>query len=67
MTKKPTPAQLREIHLRDQHEARVRSNEDAVLAKARKLDPNDKSEDAEYIREVAGDIQDHRDSEAQRG
>lgn len=33
-------------------------DEDAVLEKAANLDPNDHSEHAEYLRDVAEDIQD---------
>lgn len=38
------------------HQAKVRANEDEVIDGAKKLDPKDKSDRAEYIREVAEDI-----------
>lgn len=38
------------------HQKKVRANEDEVIEGAKKLDPKDKSERAEYIREVAEDI-----------
>jgi hypothetical protein len=37
-------------------------NEHRVLKAAADLSPNDTSQDAAYLREVAGSIQDHRDS-----
>jgi hypothetical protein len=40
-----------------------RQAEEEVLEAAQDLDPNDKSPKAEHLREVAGDIQDHHDSE----
>lgn len=40
-----------------EHRAKVRANEDEVVDGAKKLDPKDKSDRAEYIREVAEDIQ----------
>lgn len=60
MVKKATAQQVANQNAKA-HSARVRSNEDAVLAKNAKLDPNDKSEGAEYTREVAEDIRDRRD------
>jgi hypothetical protein len=39
------------------HREKVKANEDEVVQNAKNLDPKDKSERAEYIREVAEDIQ----------
>lgn len=40
-----------------------RQAEEEVLKAAKDLDPKDKSAKAEHLREVAGDIQDHHDSQ----
>lgn len=39
------------------HREKVKANEDEVVQNAKNLDPKDKSDRAEYIREVAEDIQ----------
>jgi hypothetical protein len=39
------------------HREKVKANEDEVVQNAKNLDPKDKSERAEYMREVAEDIQ----------
>jgi len=49
-----------------EYEARRRQLEDDVLACRDALDPNDRSEHAEYMREVAGSIEDHRSSALNR-
>ncbi|GAA2665204.1 MULTISPECIES: hypothetical protein [Actinosynnema] len=41
-------------------QAKATANENDVLKAASELDPKDKSERAQYLREVAEDIQDHR-------
>lgn len=40
-----------------------RQREEEVLQAAQNLDPDDHSEDAEHLREVAADIRDHHDSQ----
>lgn len=40
-----------------------RQAEENVLKKAQDLDPDDHSPEAEQLRETAGDIQDHHDSQ----
>lgn len=42
--------------------AKIRANEDQVLANAANLDPNDQSTRAKAIRETAEDIRDHREN-----
>ncbi|NUT90828.1 MAG: hypothetical protein HOY78_02245 [Saccharothrix sp.] len=59
-------AQAGETARSDQRAAQREANENKVLARAAKLDPEDKSEHAEYLREVAGDITDHRESACHR-
>lgn len=39
-----------------EHRAKVKRNEDEVIAAALQSDPKDKSKTAEYVREVADDI-----------
>jgi hypothetical protein len=39
-----------------EHRAKVHANENKVIRGARTLDPDDRSDSAEYIREVAADI-----------
>jgi hypothetical protein len=58
--------QDREAARDDLRRAQRVANEDAVLAEAAKLDPADRSRRAEHLREVAGSIADHRESERHR-